>query len=492
MASGFWLVQSMAMSSVQLVVIGAGPGGYAAAFAAADMGMQVALVDPEPNPGGVCLFRGCIPSKALLHVAKLITDAKHASAWGIQYSEPKIDLDKLRAFKDAVVQKLTGGLGQVAKMRKVTYIQGRASFVDNKTLSIEPAAGAASGSKDGRQSLTFEHAILATGSRPASVPGLSLDSSRVMDSTAALDLPDVPKTLLVVGGGYIGLELGTVYAALGAKVTVVEMTSGLLPGADRDLVAFLSRRLEQTVHKTLVNARVVEMKEAKGSVRVRIEGEGLADADRDQTFDRVLVSVGRKPNSAVPGLDRTRVKVGDRGFIEVDGARRTRDPNIFAIGDVVGEPMLAHKASHEARVAVEVIAGQDVVFEPQAIPAVVFTDPEVAWCGLTETEAKTQGRDVEIAKFPWAALGRAVAIDRPDGMTKLVIERGTERILGVGIVGSGAGELIAEGVLAVEMAALATDLRMTIHPHPTLSETLMEAAEVFFGQSTHVYKPKRK
>jgi dihydrolipoamide dehydrogenase len=473
------------MSSAQLVVIGAGPGGYAAAFAAADLGMNVALVDPETNPGGVCLYRGCIPSKALLHVAKLIGEAKHASAWGISYADPKIDLDKLRAFKDGVVQKLVGGLGQIAKLRKVNYIQGNASFVDNRTLSIELTKG-------GTERLTFEHAVIATGSRPATVPGLSIDSPRLLDSTSALDLPDIPKSLLVIGGGYIGLELGSVYAALGTSVTVVEMTSGLLPGADRDLVAFLARRLEHTVDKVLLNARVVEMKDVKSGVKVRIEGEGLSDADREQTFERVLVSVGRKPNSAIPGLDRTRVKVGDRGFINVDGARRTDEPNIFAIGDVVGEPMLAHKASHEARVAVEVAAGQDVVFEPQAIPAVVFTDPEVAWCGLTETEAKKQGRDVEIARFPWAALGRALAIDRPDGVTKLVIDPGTERLLGVGVVGAGAGELIAEGVLAVEMAALATDLRLTIHPHPTLSETLMEAAEVFFGQSVHVYRPKKR
>jgi dihydrolipoamide dehydrogenase len=473
------------MSSAQVVVIGAGPGGYAAAFAAADLGMQVALVDTEPNPGGVCLYRGCIPSKALLHVAKLISEARHASAWGISYPDPKIDLDKLRGFKDGVVQKLTGGLGQLSKQRKVTYVQGKAAFVDPHTLSIELTKG-------GQDTLSFRHAIIATGSRPATVPGLSIDSPRLMDSTSALDLPDTPRSLLVVGGGYIGLELGSVYAALGTKVTVVEMTSGLLPGADRDLVTFLARRMEQTVHKVLVNARVVEMKDAKAGVKVRIEGEGLADADKEQMFDRVLVSVGRKPNSSIGGLDKTRVKVSDRGFINVDGARRTDDPDIFAIGDVVGEPMLAHKASHEARVAVEVIAGHNVVFEPQAIPAVVFTDPEVAWCGLTETEAKKQGREVAIAKFPWAALGRAVAIDRPDGVTKLVIDPGTERILGVGIVGSGAGELIAEGVLAVEMAALATDLRLTIHPHPTLSETLMEAAEVFFGQSTHVYRPRKK
>ena len=473
------------MSSVQLVVIGAGPGGYAAAFYAADLGMQVALVDPEPNPGGVCLYRGCIPSKALLHVAKLIGDAEHAAAAGITFGAPKIDLDKLRAFKDKVVQQMTGGLGQVQKLRKVNYIQGTAAFTDPRTLDIKLVKG-------GQDTLTFEHAIIATGSRPSTVPGLSIDSPRVMDSTSALDLPDIPKSLLVVGGGYIGLELGSVYAALGTKVTVVEMTPGLLPGADRDLVGFLTRRLEKTLHKILVNARVVEMKDGKTGVKVRVEGEGLADADKEQVFDRVLVSVGRKPNSAVPGLDKTRVQVGERGFITVDAARRTAEPNIFAIGDVVGEPMLAHKASHEARVAVEAIAGHRVAFEPQAIPAVVFTDPEVAWCGLTETEAQKQGRKVEIARFPWAALGRAVAIDRPDGVTKLVIDPATERILGVGIVGSGAGELIAEGVVAVEMAALVTDLKLSIHPHPTLSETLMEAAEVFFGQSTHVYKPKRK
>jgi dihydrolipoamide dehydrogenase len=429
-------------------------------------------------------------------VAKLLGEARHAAAWGISYGEPTIDLDKLRAFKDGVVGKLTGGLGQLSKQRKVTYIQGRASFVDAKTISVDLVKG-------GTETVTFEHAIIATGSRPSTVPGLSIDSPRVMDSTGALDLPDIPETLLVVGGGYIGLELGSVYAALGTKVTVVEMTAGLLPGADRDLVTYLSRRLEKTLHRVMVNARVAEMRITKGTkqtkgtkgseaVTVRIVGKDLSDADREQVFDRVLVSVGRKPNSAVPGLEKTGVRVGPRGFIEVDGARRTAEPSIFAIGDVVGEPMLAHKASHEARVAVEAILGQHVAFEPQAIPAVVFTDPEVAWCGLTETEAQQQGRKVEIAKFPWAALGRAVAIDRPEGLTKLVIDPDTERILGVGLVGPGAGELIAEGVLAVEMAALATDLRLSIHPHPTLSETLMEAAEVFFGESTHVYRPKKR
>jgi dihydrolipoamide dehydrogenase len=473
------------MSSAQLVVIGAGPGGYAAAFYAADLGMQVALIDSEVNPGGVCLYRGCIPSKALLHVAKVVGEAKHAPAWGITFSEPKVEVDKLRAYKDGVVQKLTGGLGQVTKMRKINYIQGRASFVDAKTLSIALNAG-------GTETLTFEHAIIATGSRPTAIPGWPTDSPRVMDSTGALDLPDVPKSLLVVGGGYIGLELGSVYAALGTKVTVVEMTPGLLQGADRDLVAVLQRQLEKTLHKILLKARVVEMTDVKTGVKVKIEGDEIAAEDKEQTFDRVLVSIGRKPNSAVPGLDKTKVKVNERGFISVDSAMRTAEPTIFAIGDVVGEPMLAHKASHEARVAVEAALGHKVAFEPQAIPAVVFTDPEVAWCGLTETEAQKQGRKVEVAKFAWAALGRAIAIDRPDGVTKLLIDPETERVLGVGMVGAGAGELIAEGVLAVEMAALATDIKLTIHPHPTMSETVMEAAEVFFGQSTHVYRPKKQ
>jgi dihydrolipoamide dehydrogenase len=473
------------MSSTQLVVIGAGPGGYAGAFLAADLGMQVTLVDTEANPGGVCLYRGCIPSKALLHVAKLISEADHAASWGVKFGAPAIDLDKLRGFKNQVVQKLTSGVGQVAKFRKVNYIQGRASFVDPKTLSIELTKG-------GAETLTIEQAIIATGSRPASVPSLTIDSPRVMDSTGALDLPDTPKSLLVVGGGYIGLELGSVYAALGTKVTVVEMTAGLLPGADRDLVAVLQKKLERRLHKILLNARVVEMKDVKTGVKVRIEGDGLSDADKDQTFDRVLVSVGRKPNSAVPGLEKTKVKINPKGFIAVDATMRTEEPNIFAIGDVVGEPMLAHKASHEARVAAENAAGGHAVFEPQAIPAVVFTDPEVCWAGLTETEAQKQGRKIEVAKFPWGASGRAIAIDEPEGLTKLLIDPDTERVLGVGIVGSGAGELIAEGVLAIEMAALATDVKLSIHPHPTLSETMMEAAEVFFGQSTHVYRPKKK
>ena len=471
-------------STSHVVVIGAGPGGYAAAFYAADLGMRVTLVDPATNPGGVCLYRGCIPSKALLHVAKLLEETKHAAAWGIRYAAPAIDLDRLRGFKDKVVGQLTGGLGQLSKQRKVTYLQGTAAFRDAHTIEVTGADGAV-------QAVGFDHAIIATGSRPAAVPGLSIDSPRVMDSTGALDLPDIPKSLLVVGGGYIGLELGSVYAALGTKVTVVEMTGGLLPGADRDLVNILAKRIEKICEAVLLNTKVVGMTAGKDSVAVTFEGEGLGDGAKERTFDRVLVSIGRRPNGSVPGLDKTGVKVNQRGFIEVDQKLQTAEPSIYAIGDVVGEPMLAHKASHEGRVAVESIAGEKVAFEPLAIPAVVFTDPELAWCGLTESDAQKQGRKVTVARFPWAASGRALTLDRPDGVTKLIIDPETTRLLGVGLVGPGAGELIAEGVLAIEMGANATDLKMSIHPHPTLSETLMESAEVFFGQATHVYRPKR-
>ena len=471
----------MASESVQLAVLGAGPGGYAAAFYAADLGMQVALIDEEKNPGGVCLYRGCIPSKALLHVAKVVDEAKHAGNWGVTFGDPKIDVDKLRSFKQGVVDKLTAGVGSVAKLRKVKFIQGRATLTGPSSMTVAGAAG--------NTELQFEHLILATGSHPTNIPTLSLDSPRMMDSTSGLELPDVPKSLLVIGGGYIGLELGTVYATLGSKVSVVEMTPGLLPGADRDLVSVLEKRLKNLFSGIMLNTKVVKVAEEKAGIRVTFEGDV---AEKEQVFDRVLVAVGRRPNSKIPGLDTTQVKVAANGFVETDAQRRTAEPTIFAIGDVAGEPMLAHKASHEARVAVEAIAGHKAVFEPQAIPAVVFTDPEIAWCGLTEAQAQADGVEFEVAKFPWAALGRAITIDRPEGLTKLVLEKGTGRILGVGIAGSGAGELIAEGVLAIEMGATAEDLKLVIHPHPTLSETMMESAEVFFGQSTHVYKPKRK
>ncbi len=467
--------------STQLAVIGAGPGGYAAAFYAADRGLKVALIDPEVNPGGVCLYRGCIPSKALLHIADVITESKHVEQFGVTFGPPAIDLDRLRAFKNKVVAQLTSGTGQVAKLRKIAYVQGKAAFRDGQTLEIERV----SGEKD---TLGFEHAIIATGSQPAAIPGLTLDDPRVMNSTGALDLPDIPGSLLVVGGGYIGLELGSVYAALGSRVTVVEMTQGLLPGADRDLVNILAKRIDAICEAVLLNTKVVGMKPEANGIVVTLEG---AAEPKERTFDRVLVSIGRRPNS-VPGLDRTRVQVDRRGFVVVDESRRTSEPSIYAIGDAVGEPMLAHKASHEGRTAVDAIAGdRNVAFEPLAIPAVVFTDPEIAWCGLTETEAEKQGRKIAVARFPWGASGRAITLGRTDGSTKLVLDPDSGRILGVGIVGAGAGELISEGVLAIEMGATARDVAMTIHPHPTLTETFMEAAEVFFGTATHVYRPKR-
>jgi dihydrolipoamide dehydrogenase len=469
------------MISTHLVVVGAGPGGYAAAFLAADLGLTTTLVDPEVNPGGVCVYRGCIPSKALLHVAKVLEEARRAEAWGVTFGEPRIDLAKLRRFKDTTVKRLTSGTGQLVKYRKVRYLEGLAELVDAHTLRVKLASG-------GEEQIAFEHAILATGSRSAIPASLKVADPRVMDSTAALDLPDVPKSLLVVGGGYIGLELGTVYATLGSAVTVVEMTGGLLPGADRDLVDVLAKRVNQTMKAVLLDTRVVKLEaESKG---IRVAFEGPVDP-KAQLFDRVLVAVGRVPNSGIPGLDGTRIKVNERGFIVVDEQMRTDEPSIFAIGDVVGEPMLAHKASHEGRAAVEAIAGEHVAFAPRAIPAVVFTDPELAWAGLTETQAQRDGRRVAIAKFPWGASGRAITLDRTDGVTKLLFDPETERILGVGLVGPGAGELIAEGVLAIEMGANATDLRLSIHPHPTLTETIMESAEVFFGQATHVYRPKR-
>jgi dihydrolipoamide dehydrogenase len=469
-------------SNLHIAIIGGGPGGYAAAFLAADLGLKVTLIDPELNPGGVCLYRGCIPSKALLHVAKLIDETRHAKNWGIEYADPKIDLASLRSWKDGVIKKLTGGLGQLSKQRKVEYIQGRAAFENSNALRVSRA----NGSDD---SLTFDRIVIATGSRPAIIPSLRLDTPRMMDSTSALDISEVPGTLLVIGGGYIGLELGTVYAALGSKVSVVEMLPGLLPGADRDLVLPLHKRMEKIFDAILLNTTVAAVKQEPNGIRVTFDGPEVKE--REKLFNKVLVSVGRKPNSEIPGLEKTQVKVGQRGFIQVNKQLQSDDPAIFAIGDVVGEPMLAHKAMHEGRTAAEAIAGHKVAFEPNAIPAVVFTDPEVAWCGLTETQAQKENREVKVAKFPWAASGRAATLDRIEGMSKLVIDPQTERVLGVGIVGVGAGDLIAEGALAIEMGALAKDVALTIHPHPTLSETIMESAEVFFGTSTDVYRPKR-
>lgn len=470
------------MDKKQLIVLGAGPGGYAAAFLAADLGMNVTLIDSEKNPGGVCLYRGCIPSKALLHAAKVVSEAGEAKEFGIDFGKPKIDAKKIRKWKDDVVQKLTGGLGQLSKQRKIEYIQGKAKFTDSKTLEV-------TGEQGKTQQLSFESIIIAAGSQPARIPNIP-ESKSILDSTSGLDIDDIPKSLLVIGGGYIGLELGTVYATLGSKVTVVEMLPRLLNGADRDLVAVLSKRITGLFESILLETKVSDIKESKNGIKVKFEGKD--GKQEEKTFERVLISVGRKPNSKDLGLENTKVEIDEKGFIKVNKQMQTTEPGIYAIGDIVGEPMLAHKASHEGRTAVEVIAGHKAAFEPAAIPAVVFTDPEIAWAGLTEEQAKKEGREVQVAKFPWAAIGRALTLGRTDGLTKLIIEPKTERILGVGIAGPGAGELIAEGVLAIEMAANATDLKMSIHPHPTLSETLMESAEVFFGQSTHVYKPKKK
>jgi dihydrolipoamide dehydrogenase len=469
------------MTAVQLAVVGGGPGGYAAAFLAADRGLSVALIDPEANPGGVCVYRGCIPSKTLLHVAKLLEESRHAARWGVTFGEPRIDLPKLREFKNEVVRKLTGGTGLLAARRKVRYLRGLAAIVDPHRLQVRLAEG-------GDEEVQFEHAILATGSVPAAPESLRLNDPRVMDSTIALDLPEIPNSLLVVGGGYIGLELGTVYATLGSKVTIVEMTTGLLPGADRDLVDVLAKHIGHLMSAVRLKTQVVQMKPVSNGILVTFEG---AVDPPQQTFDRVLVAVGRRPNSAIAGLEKTRVRLDSRGFIIVDEQRRTEEPSLFAIGDVAGEPMLAHKATHEGRVAVEVITGERTAFAPRAIPAVVFTDSEVAWAGLTEAQAQAAGRPVTVAKFPWAASGRAITIDRPDGLTKLVLDPDSGQTLGVGIVGAGAGELIAEGVLAIEMGSNAADLSASIHPHPTLTETLMESGEVFFGDATHIYRPKK-
>ncbi len=396
--------------SKQVTVIGAGPGGYAAAFYAADLGMDVTLIDKDKNPGGVCLYRGCIPSKALLHVAKLLHESEEAKNWGIEFDKPKINLDRLREWKNEVVNKMTGGLGQLSKARKINYVQGTASFINSSTLKVEKSDGTT-------EELKFENAIIATGSRITTIPAFSIDSKRLLNSTSALDLPEIPKSLLVIGGGYIGLELGSVYQALGTKVSVVEMMPGLLPGADRDLVAHLSKRIEKQYDKIMLNSKVLELKETKKGIKVKIQDkEGNITEDE---YEYVLMSIGRRPETKGLGLENTKVKVNERGWIKVNKQMQTDDSNIYAIGDIVGEPMLAHKASHEGRVAVEVIDGHKAAFEPLAIPAVVFTDPEIAWAGLTENQAREQNIKYESAKFPWAASGRATTLDRFDGVTKL-------------------------------------------------------------------------
>ena len=470
----------MEPTKTDIVVVGAGPGGYAAAFYAADLGKKVILVEADRKLGGVCLNRGCIPSKALLYATHTLSLAKESEHRGITFQTPNVDLSKLRAWKDGVLAKLSGGVAQLAKMRGVEVWNGRGYFEDSTTLRVE--------TEEGQKFINFDQAIIAVGSKSALPKAWDLGNPRIMTSRGALEVEEIPENLLVIGGGYIGMELGTVYAALGSKITLVEALDGILLGADADLarpiVAYAKKNFKEVRLKTKVGKMSTQGKQIK--VEMEVEGQ-----KKEELYDRVLVAVGRVPNCENIGLENTKVTRDDKGFIKINEKLQTEDPSISAIGDVAGGVMLAHKASREARVAVEVIMGESSAFHDVVIPAVVFTDPELAWCGLTEAEAKQKGINVEIAKFPWAASGRALTFDRPDGLTKLIIDPETERILGVGIVGAGAGELIAEGVLAVEAGLTAKDLALSVHPHPTLSETLMEAAEVFYGHPTHTFVKKK-
>ncbi len=464
----------------EVVVLGAGPGGYTAAFRAADLGKKVVLIERYPALGGVCLNVGCIPSKALLHVAKVITEAGEVAHYGITFGRPKIEIDRLRAWKDSVIGKLTQGLAGLARQRNVTVVEGKGEFAAPNALRVETKAGV--------KTVSFDHCIIAAGSSVARIPGFPYDHPRLIDSTGALALPQVPQRLLVIGGGIIGLEMATVFDALGARITVVELLDGLMPGADRDIVRPLAKRIEQRYEKILLKTRVTRIEPAANGLKVSFEGGGAPATD---TFDYVLMSVGRRPNGHGIKAEAAGVTVDARGFIPVDRQMRTNVPHIFGIGDIVGEPMLAHKATHEGKLAAEVIAGHKTAFEARAIPSVAYTDPEVAWMGLTETQAQAQGVEYEKAVFPWAASGRALAIGRDEGMTKLLFDKNSKRIIGAGMTGVNAGELIAETVLALEMGADAADIGLTIHPHPTLSETVFFAAEIAEGSITDLYLPKK-
>jgi len=466
--------------TAEIVVVGSGPGGNTAAFYAADKGKKVVLVEQDKRLGGVCLNYGCIPSKALLHAAKLINEAKGSSFRGITFAAPSIDLDKMRAWKESILVKLSQGVASIARARKVNVMYGRGYFEDSKTLRLETPKG--------QQFITFDKAIIATGSKAALPQAFDLGNKRIMTSTEALEIEEVPKRLLIVGGGYIGMELGTVYATLGSEVVVVEALGSILAGADPDLIRPVVRYAEKAFKELRVGTKVLKMSTSGKHINVAMEVNGKK---MEELYDRVLVAVGRVPNCSNLGLDNTKATQDEKGFIQVNEKQQTRDPNIYAIGDVAGGILLAHKASKEARIAVEVITGESSAFADIVIPAVVYTDPEIAWCGLTEAEALEKGVKVEVAKFPWSASGRALTFDRPDGMTKLVIEPASERILGVGIVGAGAGDLISEGVLAIEMGATAQDLAESVHPHPTLSETLSECAEMFYGYATNALARKK-
>ncbi len=463
-----------------VLVVGGGPGGYAAAFRAADLGLDVTMVDLDARPGGVCLFRGCIPSKTLLYAAEILHDARRAEEMGILFGEPKVDLGRLREWKDKVVDKLAAGLVELSRKRGVQLIQGSAVFESSDHVRVMGTEAS---------HIRFKHAVIATGSHSRIVNGIEFrPGGRIMDATGALELADIPERLLVIGAGYVGVELGSVYASLGSRVTLVETNGHLMTGIDQDLVQLLSRRLNALFSSIHFNTRVKSMEERDDRVDVVFEGK---IEPFGQSFDRVLVAIGREPNSAGIGLENTRVKLNERGFVIVDEQRRTSDEKIFAVGDAVGGVMLAHKAMHEGKVAAEVIAGKKVAFDPQAIPAVVYSDPQIAYVGLTEDRARRENRPVKVSRFPWAASGRAVSMGVPQGITKVIIDPDTERVLGVGIVGRDAGEMISEGVLAVEMGALAEDLALSIHPHPTLSESEEEAAEAFLGSATHILSQKK-
>jgi dihydrolipoamide dehydrogenase len=460
--------------NTEIVVVGAGPGGYTAAFYAADNGKKVTLVEQNPRLGGICLNVGCIPSKALLHATEILREAKESANRGIEFGAAQIDLDRLRSWKDSILEKLGQGIKGLAQKRDVQVIHGRGHFEDSQTLRVETS--------EGQKFIRYEKAIIAVGSKPAMPSAFDLGNKRIMTSTEALEIEDVPHDLLVVGGGYIGMELGTVYAALGSNVVVLEALSSILTGVDADLVRPVSRIAQKAFKEIRLNTKVLKMATAGKQIKVTTQQD---KQQREELYDRVLVSVGRAPNYSDLGLENTQVTKDDKGFIQCNPQQQTDDPNIYAIGDVNGGALLAHRASKEAKIAVESILGHASAFDTVTIPAVVYTNPEVAWCGLTESEAKDRGVEVTVSKFPWGASGRALTLDRPDGLTKLLVEPETERILGVGIVGVGAGELISEGVLAVEMGATARDIADSVHPHPTLSETLMEAAEAFYGTATH-------
>ncbi len=465
----------------ELVIIGAGPGGYRAAFMAADLGLKVTLVDPEINPGGICLYRGCIPTKALLHLSKIKLDAEHAGEMGIHFTASEVDIEKVGKWKNNVVKKLTGGLGQLVKARKINYVRGTAEFINSKTIQLNK--------KDGnRKKISFDNVIIATGAKPLKLPGIDLKDPRIMDSAESLELKDIPGKLLVVGGGYIGLEMATIYKALSSEITVVELTDDFMPGLDKDLIAAYKKAGKSTFKDILLETKVTSIEKKGKSLKVEFETKQKKKFSKE--FDKVLIAVGQEPNTKNLGLDNISVEQDEKGFIKVNDRQQTSEQGIYAIGDVAGPPLLAHKASYEGKVAAEVIAGKKSANDAKAIPAVIYTEPEIATCGLSEREAGEKNIDIKVVKFPWPASGRAVAMNSGQGFTKLLVHPENERILGAGIVGKNAGDMIAELVLAIEMAATAEDIALTIHPHPTLSETIMEAAEMFYGHPAHTFMKK--